>query len=173
MKRLTRLQLVGPSVLFGAILAAEVAAWALSIYPSSTWLWYVNLELFNVFQRSYYKLTQYFSIPYLPLLLAIAIFSMAWCGYVLERRLPIAIAGNLSFVYAGLLGHAWLDPGNAFTASSMASLVWIRISPGPNLYLVAFLLGTSFASFIIPHIFYLTMLLKKPKHSPDLSFSRP
>lgn len=170
MKRLTILQLIGPSVLFGAILAAEAAAWALSIYPSSEWLWYVNLEWLTVFQRSYYTLEQYISIPYLPLLLGMTIFTMAWCGYTTRCRLPLAIAGNLSFIYAGLLAYAWLDFG---IKSTTVSLVWVRISPGPNLYLVAFLLGTSFASFVIPHVFYLTTLLKRPMHKLGLSFSRP
>lgn len=172
MKRLTSLQLIGPSVLFGAILAAEAAAWALGNHPSSMWLWYINVEWFNVFQRSYYILEQYVSIPYLPLLLGILLFIMAWCGHIFGGRLPLAVAGNLSFIYAALLGYVWLDPGNASPGYSMASLAWIRISPTPNLYLVALLVGTSFGSFIIPHIFYVTMLLKKPKHSPDLRFSR-
>src|SRR3974390_3041091 len=170
MQRFTRFQLIGPSVLFGAVLAAEAAAWALTIHPSSRWLWYVNLEWFNVFQRSYYVLEQYVNIPYLPLLLGIVIFIMAWCGQSIGYRLPLAIAGNLSFVYAGLLGYVWLDFSNKPVSVSLA---WIRVSSDPDFYLVAFLLGTSFASFMIPHVFYLTALLKKPSQSRGLSFSRP
>ena len=52
MNRLAKLQLIGPIFLFAAVLAAEVAAWALSMFPSSEALWYVNLGLFGLFQRN-------------------------------------------------------------------------------------------------------------------------
>ena len=44
------LQLVGPLCTIAALLCAELAAYALLRWPTSEFLWYVNLELFRNFQ---------------------------------------------------------------------------------------------------------------------------
>jgi hypothetical protein len=46
-------QFLGPAALFVAALSAELAASALAISLGSGWLWYLNLKVFGLFQRSY------------------------------------------------------------------------------------------------------------------------
>jgi hypothetical protein len=52
MNRLFKLQLLGPLALFAAALCAELAARALQYAPSSELLWFINLRMFGIFQRS-------------------------------------------------------------------------------------------------------------------------
>jgi hypothetical protein len=53
MNRLFKLQFLGPLALFVATLGAELAARALSYAPDSEILWFVNLRMFGIFQRSH------------------------------------------------------------------------------------------------------------------------
>ena len=53
MSRLFKLQFLGPFALFAATLCAELAARALQYAPSSELLWFINLRMFGIFQRSY------------------------------------------------------------------------------------------------------------------------
>ena len=52
MNRLFKLQFLGPFALFAATLCAELAARALQYAPSSELLWFINLRMFGIFQRS-------------------------------------------------------------------------------------------------------------------------
>jgi len=52
MERSAKLQIIGPTALFLAVLAGECAAYALQMSPSSPTLWYLNLVWFGIFQRS-------------------------------------------------------------------------------------------------------------------------
>src|ERR1700738_4720915 len=52
MSRLFKLQFLGPFALFAATLCAESAARALQYAPSSELLWFINLRMFGIFQRS-------------------------------------------------------------------------------------------------------------------------
>src|SRR6266853_5284318 len=100
MTRLAKLQLVGPVALFGMVLGAEVAAWALVYSPSSELLWYLNLKWFAAFQRSHYTLSGFFGMHYLQLLaIGLPLLLLALLGYAYQRRFPLAAASNLSFVY--------------------------------------------------------------------------
>src|SRR6266852_3809029 len=53
MSRLFKLQFLGPFTLFSATLCAELAARALQYAPGSELLWFINLRMFGIFQRSY------------------------------------------------------------------------------------------------------------------------
>ena len=64
MQRFARLQLVGPVVLFCAVLAAEAAAYALAQMPSSGFLWYLNPEVFSIFRRSRAALAELGNVPF-------------------------------------------------------------------------------------------------------------
>jgi len=153
MNRLSKLQLIGPAFLFVAVLAAEAAAYALSTFPSSAPLWYANLKLFGVFQRSYYAIDSYTGIPSFNLLfIAFPILLLGSLGIVWRKRLPLAVSSNLSFVYAGLLIHQWtlMQPH-----ALQASLETITVpASGADLYLVASLLGASLLSFCVSHFIY-------------------
>ena len=153
MNRLAKLQLIGPAFLFAAVLAAEAGAYALSLFPSSETLWYVNLKLFGMFQRSYYLVDSYTGVPCFNLFfIAMPILLLGCVGVFGRKRLLLAISSNLSFVYAGLLIHQWmLMQPHALQASLDTIAAPTR---GADLYLVASLLGASFLSFCVSHFIY-------------------
>src|SRR5207248_4318256 len=113
MNRLFKLQFLGPCALFAATLCAELAARALQYAPSSELLWFINLRMFGIFQRSYAMLVnlseavpigglQYFGIA-LPLF----VFVLACVGLAAKSRLPLTVATHLSAAYAGFLVLSW------------------------------------------------------------------
>jgi hypothetical protein len=153
MSRLARLQLVGPSILFAIALAAEAAAYGLSHAPSSEMLWYINLRVFGIFQRSYYFLDSYTGIPAFELFfIALPLLVLAFFGVAFQRRLMLAISCNLSFVYAGFLLYSW-DVTQPRTLA--ASLSGIAVPTGPDLYLIGILLGSSLLSCVVSHLVFL------------------
>ena len=96
MSRLTKLQLIGPLVLGCTIIAAELATYLLAWMPSSEFAWYLNLEVFGVFQRSHYMLSNHFVVPYFQLLFVAAPIMLLTCsGFAFRLRFPIAAASNL------------------------------------------------------------------------------
>ena len=156
MDRGARLQFVGPAVLFVAILAGEGAAFALQIAPSSTTLWYVNLVWFGIFQRSSYVLNGAVDIAYFQLLfVALPIFLVACYGLLFRRRLCLAIASNLSFVFVSFLFFSWwaYEP-----TVQEASLTIVSLPSGPDFILCLALLGFSLLSFLASHLAYLRAL---------------
>src|SRR3954451_19967382 len=52
MTRFFKLQFLGPFALFTATVCAELAARALQYAPNSELLWFLNLRVFGIFQRS-------------------------------------------------------------------------------------------------------------------------
>ncbi|WP_409192568.1 hypothetical protein [Bradyrhizobium sp. RDM4] len=153
MDRLFKLQFLGPLALFVATLSAELAAQALSYAPSSEFLWFVNLKMFGIFQRSYYLLSDLVSIEGFQLFgIALPIFVLACYGLAARRRLALALASNLSFGYAALLLFSWQTPG---PPTAQASLHAIAVPTGAGFYVLAGILGTSLLSFAISHLLYL------------------
>jgi hypothetical protein len=153
MNRLAKLQLIGPVFLFVAVLAAEAGAYALAMFPSFEPLWYVNLKLFGMFQRSYYVVDSYTGVPSFNLFfIALPILLLGCVGVFGRKRLLLAISSNLSFVYAGLLIHQWmLMQPRALQASLTAIALPVADA---DLYLVATLLGASLLSFCVSHFTY-------------------
>ena len=80
MSKLAKLQLIGPFVLACTIIAAELATYLLAWMPSSELAWYLNLEVFGVFQRSHYILSERFSVPYFQMLFIAAPIMLLACG---------------------------------------------------------------------------------------------
>jgi hypothetical protein len=153
MSRLFKLQFLGPMALFVATLSAELAARALSYAPGSEILWFVNLRMFGIFQRSYYMLSGVVSIQCFQLFgIALPIFLLACYGLGARRRLPLAVASNLSFAYAALLLFSWQTPGSSTTQASLGS---IAVPTGAGFYVLTGILGTSLVSFAISHLLYL------------------
>ena len=153
MSRLFKLQFLGPLALFVATLCAELAVRALAYAPSSEFLWFVNLKMFGIFQRSYYMLSDLVSIQGFQLFgIALPIFLLACYGLVARRRLPLAVASNLSLGYAALLLLSWQTPGAPTTQASLAS---IAVPSGAGFYVLAGIFGTSLVSFAISHLLYL------------------
>jgi hypothetical protein len=153
MSRLFKLQFLGPLALFVATLSAELAVRALAYAPSSELLWFVNLKMFGIFQRSYYMLSELVTVQGFELFgIALPIFLLAVYGLAARRRLPLALASNLSFAYAALLLLSWQGPGQHTT---QASLGFIAVPTGAGLYVLSGILGTSLLSFAISHLLYL------------------
>jgi hypothetical protein len=152
MNRLSKLQLIGPAFLFAAVLAAEAGAYALSMYPSSETLWYVNLKVFGLFQRSYYVLDSRTGLPGFELFfIATPIVVLASIGIALRRRLLLAISSNLSLVFALFLFYSW---SLTQPRTLQASLNVMAVPTGPDLYLIGILLAGSLLSCGVSHFIY-------------------
>src|SRR3954454_17375055 len=101
MNRLFKLQFLGPLALFAATLSAELAARALEYAPSSELLWFINLRLFGIFQRSDAFLTQFVPIEGFQFFgLALPIFALACVGLAAKSRLTFTVATHSSVAYA-------------------------------------------------------------------------
>jgi hypothetical protein len=154
MLRHAKLQIIGPATVFAMLLAAESAAYALALHPSSPMLWSLNLQLFGIFQKGRYVLSSQVDIAYvqivgigLPLLLA------AGYGLAFKRRFALAAASSLTFMYVAFLLCA------AYTcdvAWRLAPFDIARILSGPGAAVVGLLLGASLLSLIVSHMSYLT-----------------
>lgn len=153
MNRLFKLQFLGPLALFIATLSAEIAARALDYAPSSEILWFVNLRMFGIFQRSYVLLSEYVAIDGFQLFgIALPIFALACFGLVAKSRLPLAFATHLSVAYAAFLVLSWQTPGTPSTTA--ASLGPIAMPTGAGLYVLSGILGACLVSFALSHLLY-------------------
>ena len=143
-------------MLFVTVSAAEGASWALSYAPSSQVLWYINLKWFVFFQKSHYVLSAYFSGGYFQLFcIALPLFLAACLGFALKRRLLLAIASNLSLVYAIFLPYCWYANGYS---SQQASLKFMSVPTRGDDYLCLVLLMSCIISFCVSHVYYLMAL---------------
>ena len=160
MTRLGQLQLLGPVASFLAVVAAESAAYALAAIPTSETLWYVNLKLFGIFQKSHYVVSDFIAVPASQLVfIALPIFALACYGSARNRTLPLAIASNLSFVYASFLAFSWFRIERL--PLLQASLAPIAIPSGATLFTLSVLLGCSLLSFVVSHLLYLCRICAK------------
>jgi hypothetical protein len=152
MNRLFRLQFLGPLALFVATLCAELAARALQYAPSSELLWFINLRMFGIFQRSDALLSYIVTIEGFQLFgVALPIFLLACYGLLAKSRLPFTVATHLSTAYAGFLVISW----QAFVPTvTQASLLPVAVPAGAGLYVMATILGTCLLSFAITHLLY-------------------
>jgi hypothetical protein len=158
MNRLFKLQFLGPLALFAATLCAELAARALEYAPSSELLWFINLRMFGIFQRSYAILSMLSDVvpidgfQYFGLALPTFAFVLACFGLAAKSRLPFTVATHLSVAYAGFLVLSWQAGVPTVTQASLGS---IAVPPGVGLYVMATILGTCLLSFAITHLLYL------------------
>ena len=151
MNRLFKLQFLGPFALFTATLSAELAARALEFAPKSEFLWFVNLRMFGIFQRSYVLLSEVIPIGGFQLFgIALPVFVLACFGLFAKSRLPLALATHLSAAYAAFLVISW-QPG---AKTAQASLGPIAVPPGVGLYVLVGILATCFLSFALSHFLY-------------------
>jgi hypothetical protein len=156
MNRLFNLQFLGPLALFVATLSAELAAKALTYAPSSEFLWFINLRMFGIFQRSYAALSEFVAIDGFQFFgIALPIFALACFGLVAKARLPLALATHLSVAFAAFLVLSWQSPGEGTT---QASLVYIAVPPGAGFYVMAGILGACLVSFTISQLLYLRLV---------------
>jgi hypothetical protein len=154
MIRLFKYQFFGPLVLFVATLSAELAARALAYAPSSETLWYLNLEVFGLFQRSQSVLSYYVNIDGFQLFgVALPIFALACFGLLMRSRLPLAVSAQFAVGYATFLLFSWQGPGHSAAQASLR--VMIPLPSGEKFYMLAGILGTCLLSALISHVLYL------------------
>src|SRR5712671_2007661 len=97
MNRLFKLQFLGPLALFAATLCAELAARALQYAPSSEFLWFINLKMFGIFQRSDAMLSDFVAIDGFQLFgVALPIFVLACFALAAKSRPLFTVATHLS-----------------------------------------------------------------------------
>jgi hypothetical protein len=152
MPRLATLQLIGPVFLLVAVAGAEATQVALTFAPGSPALWYVHLAVFGPFRQGDDILGVYVEMAHAQLcLIALPVFLVACGGFHFKLLLPLAIASNLSLVYASFLLCVW----HAHEPARIASLAGFGDVTGPDLYLRASLLGCALLSFAASHIIYI------------------
>jgi hypothetical protein len=160
MNRLFKLQFLGPLALFVATLCAELAARALEYVPSSEVLWFVNLRMFGIFQRSDAILSYFVPINGFQFFgLALPIFLLACLGLASKSRVPFTIATHLSVAYALFLAASWQMFVQNATQASLGPITvpsgFGPVPPGVGLYVIAAILGSCLLSFAITHVLYL------------------
>ncbi|WP_338699158.1 hypothetical protein V5279_16760 [Bradyrhizobium sp. 26S5] len=160
MDRFFKLQFLGPLALFVATLGAELAARALQYAPSSELLWFINLRMFGIFQRSYAQLSDLVAFDGFQLFgIALPIFALACFGLVAKSRLPFTVATHLSAAYAGFLVISW--QAGVPELSQQASLVPVAVPSGAGLYVMATIFGTCLLSFAVTHLLYFSAVRKE------------
>jgi hypothetical protein len=151
MNRLFKLQFLGPLALFATTLCAELAARALEYAPSSEFLWFVNLRMFGIFQRSDAVLSYFVPIEGFQFFgLALPIFVLACVGLAARSRPLFTVATHASVVYALILVVSW-QLGAPTVAQ--ASLVTVAVPSGGQ-FVMATILGACLLSFVVTHLLY-------------------
>jgi hypothetical protein len=158
MNRLTKLQFLGPFVVFLAVATPEGAAFALAHIPTSETLWYVNLKFFAIFQKSYYLLDPVLDLPYSQLFfVALPLIIIASYGLLARRSFALALASNLSFMYTAFLIYT---AARSLSDPLAASLMGIAVPTGPDTYLSFVLVGSCIISFAVTHFQYLRQIYR-------------
>ena len=138
------LQLAGPISVVAAIWCAELAAHALAIWPNSSLLWYLNLEVFQSFRYSFEGFGSDLGLAqslWLPIALTASI------GLVARTKLPLAVATNLSLIYSGVLLYSGLAT-NQLQQSGAINLGGLS---SPTCFLAASILVVSLLSSTLSH----------------------
>src|ERR1700688_2505748 len=150
MNRLFKLQFLGPLALFAATLCAELAARALEYDPSSEFLWFVNLRMFGIFQRSDAVLSYFVPIERFQFFgLALPIFVLACVGLAARSRTLFTVATHVSVIYACFLVFSWQLGVSTVTR---ASLVPVAVASGGQFFVMAAILGACLLSFVVTHL---------------------
>lgn len=153
MKKLTLFQLLGPVALFSAIFAAEVAALGLERFPSSEWLWYLNLKWFGMFQQSHYIVKAFLGGEYEQLFcIALPLIVCACLGVVFKRSLLLAIASNLSFMYMLFVLLAWSGTKSPIQASLSAQF---PVSSNSEVIVLVALVALCLISTVVSHFAFI------------------
>jgi hypothetical protein len=149
-----KLQLAGPIGVIAAVICATAGAHALANWPTSSFLWYLNLEVFQSFRYSLdgIGVGQWLSRDGLAqsTWIAAPMAALVCLGLVLKIRLPLAIASNGSFIYSVLLLYG------SYTATHSGTLLDFKLSGlcGPSSILAAAIVFASLISSIASHRSY-------------------
>jgi hypothetical protein len=168
MPKHAKLQIIGPATVFAMLLAAESAAYALALHPSSPALWSMNLELFGIFQKGHYLLSSRIDVAYFQIVgIGTPLLLFAGYGLLFKRPLALAAASSLSFIYVAFLLCAAYVCDEAWRQAPFAIA---RIVSGPGAAVGAILLGASLLSLIVSHMSYLTACRAEADGAQSLRF---
>lgn len=147
-----KLQLAGPIGVIAALACAEVGAHALAYWPSSTLLWYVDLEIFRPLQYSFASASEQPAFGDLgqTLCMAAPLMALICTGLITGRRFALALASNLSFVFSAALlyGSYLAECPSAGTHNNLSALC------APSVFLALSVLLVAFLSSVISHRAY-------------------
>jgi len=160
MKRLATLQIVGPGVISAAISAADAAAYALDQSPSSVSLWYINLELFGIFQKSHNVLNSLTGTSHSELFfIATPLLLLAISGAAFGLSLITALASNLSCLYATFLVYVWYANEQPLREASLAApILSTNFSISAETIVCGLMLVMTSLSFCTSHAIYIRLL---------------
>jgi len=168
MPKHAKLQIIGPATVFAILLAAESAAYALALHPSSPTLWSLNLQLFGIFQKGHYVLSSQIDVAYFQLVgIGMPLLLFACYGLIFKRPLALAAASSLSFIYVVFLLCAAYVFDEAWRQTPFAIA---RTVSGPGAAVTAILLGASLLSLIVSHMSYLTACRAEAHGAQSLRF---
>jgi hypothetical protein len=107
MLRHEKLELAGPISVIGAIMCADLGAHALANWPTSSLLWYLNLEVFRSFRYSFagFGAPAWLGADGLPQAVWVVapLLGLVCIGLLVRNRLLLALASNLSLIYSAAL----------------------------------------------------------------------
>jgi hypothetical protein len=147
-----KLQLAGPIGVIAAVACAEGGAHALAYWPSSPWLWYVDLEMFRPLQYSFGAAYERLAFGDLGQALCVVapLLTLICLGLISGRRFPLAVASNLSFVFsAALLYGSYVAERPASEIPNDLGALW-----APSFFLALSILLIAFLSSAISHRAY-------------------
>ena len=151
MLRNEKLQLAGPIGVIAALACAEGGALALGYWPSSSLLWYLNLEVFRPVQYSFAP-ENALMLGDLARTLSVAapLLGLICIGLVAHKRFPLALASNLSLLYSGLLLYA------SYAANCPAEESGVKLAAlwAPSFLFAVPLLLAAFLSSAVSHRAY-------------------
>jgi hypothetical protein len=147
-----KLQLAGPIGVIAALGCAECGAHALAYWPSSSLLWYVDLEVFRPLQYSFAAANERLALGDLAQTLFVVgpLLALICLGLITGRRFPLALASNLSFVCsAALLYGSYVADSPVAGLQRDLSALW-----APSFFLALSILLAAFMSTAISHRAY-------------------
>jgi hypothetical protein len=147
-----KLQLAGPIGVIAAVASAECGAHALAYWPSSSLLWYVDLEVFRPLQYTFAAANERLAFGDLAqtLCMVTPLLALMCIGLITKRTFPLALASNLSFAFsAALLYGSYVADCPVAAAHNDLSPLW-----APSFLLALSVLLAAFLSSAASHSVY-------------------
>jgi hypothetical protein len=142
-----KLQLAGPVGVIAAVACAECGVHALAYWPSSSLLWFVDLEVFRPLQYSFGAANERLALGDLAQTLCVVtpLLALICIGLITGRRLPLALASNMSLLYSAAFLYGSYLANSPATDTGVAALLI------PSFFLAFSILLAAFLSSAISH----------------------
>jgi hypothetical protein len=146
-----KLQIAGPIGVIATVTGAQIGMHALAYWPSSSLLWFIDLEVFRPVQYSFLaENTAYLGDLAQTLTVVLPLLALMCVGFMAQLRLPLAIASNMSLVYGSVLLYA------SFMADSPIAQTGSRLNAlrAPSFFLAVSVLFVALLSSAVSHRAY-------------------